>query len=153
MSAAATLAKSRTAPPLLGVGTLVLAIGVIELLTRAGLINRFIVPLPSEIVEAFPRVIVEEHVLSRFMLTMGEAVAASLLVAAVGIAGGVLLYRVQLLRLATEVWVAALAAAPTVLMYPLFLVIFGRSATTIVMMGFAAGIAPVTLKTLEGLVG
>src|SRR4029079_10115142 len=33
----------------------------------------------------------------------------------------------------------------------LFLVIFGRSATTIVMIGFAAGLAPVILKTIEGL--
>ncbi len=31
------------------------------------------------------------------------------------------------------IWVAAVAAAPIVLMYPLFLVIFGRNATTIVM--------------------
>jgi NitT/TauT family transport system permease protein len=38
-----------------------------------------------------------------------------------------------------------------VLIYPLFLVIFGRTATTIVMMAFVAGLAPVTLKTLEGL--
>jgi NitT/TauT family transport system permease protein len=38
-----------------------------------------------------------------------------------------------------------------VLMYPLYLVIFGRSALTIVMMGFTAGLAPVILKTLEGL--
>src|SRR5207247_9036225 len=50
-------------------------------------------------------------------------------------------------------WVGALASAPIVLMYPLFLVIFGRSATTIVMIGFAAGLAPVILKTLEGLAG
>jgi len=41
------------------------------------------------------------------------------------------------------------AAAPLVLIYPLYLVIFGRNATTIVAMGFTAGIAPVTLKTLE----
>src|SRR5207237_743384 len=34
-----------------------------------------------------------------------------------------------------------------------FLVIFGRSATTIVMIGFAAGLAPVILKTIEGLAG
>src|SRR5260370_16450127 len=36
-------------------------------------------------------------------------------------------------------------------MYPLYLVIFGRSALTIVMMGFTAGLAPIMLKTLEGL--
>jgi NitT/TauT family transport system permease protein len=75
-----------------------------------------------------------------------------LMLAAVGIPLGVLLYRVRILRLACETWVAALAAAPVVLTYPLFLVIFGRSATTIVMIGFAAGVAPVILKTIEGLV-
>src|SRR6266853_1926488 len=72
-------------------------------------------------------------------------------VAIVGVAGGVVLHRYHLLRLATETWVAAIASAPLVLMYPLYLVIFGRSALTIVMMGFTAGIAPVILKTLEGL--
>ena len=61
-----------------------------------------------------------------------------------------LLYQFRLLRAATETWVAAIAAAPLVLIYPLYLVIFGRNATTIVMMGFSAGVAPVTLKTLEG---
>ncbi len=53
-----------------------------------------------------------------------------------------LLYRYDVLRLATETWVAAVAAAPLVLMYPLFLVIFGRSASTIIMMGFVAGLPP-----------
>ena len=78
---------------------------------------------------------------------------ASLLLAVVGIALGALLYRFRSLRLAFETWVGALAAAPIVLMYPLFLVIFGRSTTTIVMIGFAAGLAPVILKTVEGLAG
>jgi ABC-type nitrate/sulfonate/bicarbonate transport system permease component len=63
-----------------------------------------------------------------------------------------LLYRFPLWRRATETWIAALASAPTVLMYPLFLVIFGRSAWTIIMMGFVAGLPPVVLKTIEGLV-
>ena len=66
---------------------------------------------------------------------------------------GLLLYRVALLREATETWIAALASAPTVLLYPLFLVIFGRNASTIIMMGFVAGLPPVILKTIEGLAG
>jgi NitT/TauT family transport system permease protein len=133
--------------------SIVLLIGLVESLIRLGLINRFIVPLPSDIIAAFPRVIVEEDVLQRFLLTAGEAFSASILVAICGVAGGVLLYRYRLLRLATETWVAAVAAAPLVLMYPLYLVIFGRSALTIVMMGFTAGLAPIILKTLEGLLG
>ncbi|TMJ33862.1 MAG: ABC transporter permease, partial [Alphaproteobacteria bacterium] len=150
---AASLASNRYVPPALGLGSFVVVIALVELLIRVGLINRFIVPLPSEIVAAFPRVIVEEDVLQRFLLTAGEAFSASILVTVFGVAGGVLLYRYHLLRLATETWVAAVAAAPLVLMYPLYLVIFGRSALTIVMMGFSAGLAPIILKTLEGLMG
>jgi ABC-type nitrate/sulfonate/bicarbonate transport system permease component len=73
------------------------------------------------------------------------------MVSVVGVALGTLLHRVRLLRLATETWIAAMASAPTVLMYPLFLVIFGRSELTIIMMGFVAGLPPVILKTIEGL--
>src|SRR5436309_15204035 len=148
---AQVLANRRYAPAALGLGSFILLLAAIELLIRIGLINRFIVPMPSEIIAAFPRVIMEESVLARFLLTAGEAFTASVLVAIFGVAGGVMLYRYHLLRLATETWVAAVAAAPLVLMYPLYLVIFGRSALTIVMMGFTAGIAPVILKTLEGL--
>jgi len=150
-AAAATLARNRYVPALLGLVSFVVFIVLVELLIRVGVINRFIVPMPSDIIAAFPRVIVEEHVLQRFLLTAGEAFSASILVTVFGIGGGMLLYRYQLLRLATETWVAAVAAAPLVLMYPLYLVIFGRSALTIVMMGFSAGLAPVILKTLEGL--
>jgi NitT/TauT family transport system permease protein len=153
VSTAAPLAKTRWFPVALGLGSLVMLVAAVELLIRLGVINRFIVPMPSEIFWAFPRIVLEEHVLSRFLLTAGEAFAASILVALVGVSGGVLLYQFRLLREATETWVAAMAAAPLVLIYPLYLVIFGRSATTIVMMGFTAGTAPIVLKTLEGLVG
>lgn len=124
-----------------------------EVLIRAGAINRYVVPLPSQLIASFGRVVFEEDVLNRFLLTAGEALAAGLLLTVVGIGLGALLHRVALLRMATETWVAALAAAPIVLMYPLFLVIFGRNATTIVMIGFVAGLAPVILKTLEALSG
>jgi NitT/TauT family transport system permease protein len=143
--------RRQAAPKLLGIGTFVGAIVLVELLIRVGLINRYIVPLPSAILFSFERVVTEEHILPRFLQTAGEAFAAGFLVTAVGVPLGFLLYRVRVLRLATETWVAAMAAAPTVLAYPLFLVIFGRSATTIVMMGFVAGLAAVVLKTLEGL--
>jgi NitT/TauT family transport system permease protein len=145
--------RSRTAARAVGVATAVLAIALIELLIRGGVINPFIVPLPSQILASIPRIIAEEHVLQRLWQTTQEIVWAGLLLSFVGIAVGALLYRSRVLRMACETWVAALAAAPIVLMYPLFLVIFGRNATTIVMIGFAAGLAPVILKTVEGLAG
>jgi NitT/TauT family transport system permease protein len=142
---------ARLMPRLVGLFTVLIFFAVVEVLARVGVINRFIVPLPSEIALSFERVIVEEGVLQRFVMTAAESLYAGVLLAVVGIALGVLLYRMTLLRRATETWVAAMASAPTVLMYPLFLVIFGRNALTIVMMGFVAGLPPVILKTLEGL--
>jgi NitT/TauT family transport system permease protein len=140
-------------PAVVGIGSLIVFLVLVEVLIRAGLINRFIVPLPSEVLGSFKRVIVEEGIPERFMLTAGEALAAGVMLTVVGVAGGALLHRVKLLRLATETWVAAFASAPIVLMYPLFLVIFGRSAMTIIMMGFVAALPPVILKTVEGLAG
>jgi len=137
----------------LGFGALVIFLLAVEGLIRAGLINRHIVPMPSQVFGAFERVVLEEDVAGRFRLTFIEALASGAMIAVVGIGSGMLLYRFELWRRATETWIAALASAPTVLMYPLFLVIFGRNAWTIIMMGFAAGVPAVTLKTIEGLVG
>ncbi len=153
MTAPVPFSRSRYFPAVLGLGSFVAIVLLVELLIYVDVLNRFIIPPPSDVIAAFPRVIMEEDVLSRFFLTAGEALAASVLVTIFGVAGGVLLYQFNLLRLATETWVAAIAAAPLVLMYPLYLVIFGRNATTIVMMGFTAGLAPIILKTLEGLAG
>jgi len=145
--------EPRVMPAVLGWGTLVLVLLIIEVLILAGAINAFVVPRPSQVLAALPRIVIEEDVLHRFGQTALEVLWASLMLAVIGLALGMLLYRFRLLRIATETWVAALASAPIVLMYPLFLVIFGRSATTIVMIGFAAGLPPVVLKTVEGLVG
>lgn len=146
-------AHSRFHARAVGVLTVLGVIALVEVLIRAGAINRFIVPLPSQILAAIPRIVVEEDVLHRFWQTTQEVLWAAALLALVGVGLGVLLYRYRLLRRACETWVAALAAAPIVLMYPLFLVIFGRTATTIVAIGFAAGLSAVILKTVEGLAG
>ncbi|MEA2992852.1 MAG: NitT/TauT family transport system permease protein [Alphaproteobacteria bacterium] len=153
MASSAARRRQNYAPLILGFGILAIAIAMMEMLIRVGVINRYIVPMPSQIAGAFERVILEEDIPHRFLMTAGECLSAGILLTLIGVGGGMLLYQFRLLRLATETWVAAMASAPTVLMYPLFLVIFGRSATTIVMMGFAAGLAPVILKTLEGLSG
>src|ERR1051326_4805122 len=153
MTAAATIARDRILPLALGLGTFILAIAAAEGLSLAGVTTRFIVPLPSEVAASFGRVITEEDILNRFRLTFLEALTAGAMITVIGVLIGLLLYRVKLLRQATETWVAAMASAPTVLMYPLFLVIFGRSAWTIIMMGFVSGLPPVILKTIERLAG
>jgi len=157
MTAAAPAAPARrsapvkVAPAAVGIGSVVAFFLAVELLVQVDVINRFIVPPPSEVIAAFYRIVVEEHVFSRFLLTAGECLVTGVLLTVFGVAGGVLMHRVKLLQQACETWVAAMASAPTVLMYPLFLVIFGRNAWTIIMMGFVAALPPVILKTIEGI--
>jgi NitT/TauT family transport system permease protein len=127
----------------------VLMQGLIEL----GVINRYIVPPPSDILASIYQLLVHEHIVHRFLLTAGECLVTSVMIIVFGIAGGVLMHKIKLLRQACETWVAALAAAPTVLAYPLFMVIFGRSSWTIIMIGFVAALPPVILKTIEGMAG
>jgi len=141
------------APPVVGLGALILFFLAVEALIRGGVINRFIVPPPSEIIASFERVIVEEDILNRFLLTATECLTAGVMLTVCGVTGGVLMQRYQLLQRACETWVAAMASAPIVLMYPLFMVIFGRSAWTIIMIGFIAALPPVILKTIEGISG
>ena len=152
MRSAATARKDWTAK-IVGLGTLVMIFGAVELMTNTGILNRFIVPPPSEILGSFGRVIMEEHVVSRFLFTAGECLTAGALLTVFGIGIGVIMQRFSLLQRACETWVAAFASAPLVLMYPLFLVIFGRNFWTIVVMGFVSGLPPAILKTIEGISG
>ncbi len=152
MSAAAP-ARRGLPPALFGILTLFVLVGVFEALIRAGVINKFIVPPPFEILGSFPRLFLEEHIIGRFALTMGECLAASVLLTIFGVIGGVIMQRYKLLQQACETWVAAMASAPLVLTYPLFMVIFGRNAVTIIMMGFLSALPPVILKTIEGISG
>jgi ABC-type nitrate/sulfonate/bicarbonate transport system permease component len=152
VSAGATI-RREAVPIVFGVACLLALVALIEVLIRMGWINPFIVPKPTDIVMSFERIVMEENILPRFFLTCGEALMASLMLSVAGISIGVLLHRSRIVRLATETWVAAVASAPLVLMYPLFLVIFGRSAWTIIMIAFVSALPPVILKTLEGLSG
>jgi NitT/TauT family transport system permease protein len=138
-------------PVLTGLATVVIFLLVAELIIQLGIVSRYIVPPPSEIAGRFYRIITEPHNVHRFLRTVGECFAAGAMTIVFGILGGVLMQRYKLLQQACETWVAAWAAAPIVLAYPLFMVIFGRSAWTIIMIGFAAALPPVILKTIEGM--
>ncbi len=118
--------------------------------TAAGWIDPFTVPPPSEILAGLPQLAIEEGLATRFLTTFLEALAAAVLAVAVGVPLGLLLHRIRLAGRAFEPWVAALAAAPLVLLYPLFLVLTGRNLGTVVLMGALAGLPAMVLKTKEG---
>jgi len=138
-------------PHLVGLIAVIAALLLAELLIRIGLISRFIVPPPSRVIVALYRIIETEDVFGRFLMTAGECLIAGVMLTLFGVSGGMLMHRFKLLQQACETWVAAMASAPLVLLYPLFLVVFGRNVWTIIMMGFLSGLPPAILKTIEGI--
>jgi ABC-type nitrate/sulfonate/bicarbonate transport system permease component len=128
-------------------------LGLAALLQAAvagGLISGFVVSPPTQIIAAFGELVREHALGAAFLKTFGATFAAAALAALVGIPVGYLLYRLPLLGRAYESWIGALFSAPVVLLYPMFLVIFGRSILVGVAMGFLVGMIPIILKTREG---
>ena len=148
-----SIGRTRLAPTLFGIATIVVLLLIWQAFVDAGLWNKLIVPAPSEIAQGFAPLIEDEGLIPRFFQTLGEMTAASLLAIAAGVPIGLWLHRSRWAGRAYYNWIASLASAPIVLLYPLFLVIFGRNAATIVAMSFCTGITSIILKTKEGLDG
>jgi NitT/TauT family transport system permease protein len=135
---------------LAGVAAVALAL---EAAIGAGWVSALIVAPPSSLPAAFAKLWEEGFVLQPFALTVGQAFAATAAAALVGIPWGYLLWRRPALGAAYEPWIGAAFAAPTVLLYPLFLVVFGRGYATTIFVGFLAAVIPVVLKTREAFLG
>lgn len=127
--------------------------GLWEAGARLGWINPFTAPAPSAIWSGFLRILSEGGLAEAMALTFVTAFASAAIGAIVGVATGYWLHISKPAGLAYTGWVAATASAPLVLLYPLFLVIFGRNMWTIVAMGAIGCIPPIALKAKEGLDG
>jgi ABC-type nitrate/sulfonate/bicarbonate transport system permease component len=143
----------RAAAPLAGLAAALFGLVALEVLVRLDIISKFLISPPSEVIETFGRLVTQEDLAGHFLQTLAETFAAAALATLIGIPIGLALYRFRLLRAACENWVAGLASAPLVLLYPLFLVMFGRTVLTVVIMSFLSGLPAVVLKTSEGLRG
>jgi NitT/TauT family transport system permease protein len=134
-------------------GTVIFLAALLEAAVVFGLLPALVVARPTEVFAALPHLASEEGLAMRFWVTLTETGAAAGLAALIGIPIGWLFFNFPRLDAAFRRWLAVLAAAPMILLYPLFLVAFGRNYGTVVAIGFAAALAPVALKTRDGLYG
>ena len=139
------------APALAGLVGLAALLGVLEAAIRAGWVSRQIVARPTDAIAAIPELYEDEAIAANFLVTLGMTGAAALAAIAIGVPFGYLLYRRRVLGEAYEGWLAAAFAAPLVLLYPLFLVIFGRTHFTLIVMAIIPAAIPIVLQTRAGL--
>lgn len=88
---------------------------------------------------------------TNFLVTLGSTLAALAFATIIGVPLGWVFYKFELTRRIGEDFVAAMASAPLILLYPLFMVLFGRSILTVVLMAALTALPPIILKTSDGL--
>lgn len=140
-------------PAAAGLAGLAAVAAAVEAAVRAGALSPLVVAPPSALPAAFAQLWAEGFVLWPVLLTLAQAFVAAAAAAAVGIPAGYALWRRPALGLAYTPWIGAAFAAPTVLLFPLFLVLFGRGYTTTTFIGFLAAVIPIVLKTREAFAG
>jgi len=134
---------------LAGIAGVAALAALLEALVRLGWVSALVVPPPSALPSGYALLWHEGFVVRPFAVTLGEALAATLAAAALGVPCGYALWRAPALGRAYEPWIGAAFAAPTILLFPLFLVLFGRGYTTTIFVGFLAAVVPIVLKTRE----
>ena len=83
---------------------------------------------------SIPALFAQEQLADRLGATLAEVLAGGALGTLAGVCIGWLLHRWRPLHQAFLSWVIGLGAAPLVLLYPLFLIFFGRGLAVIVVM-------------------
>jgi NitT/TauT family transport system permease protein len=122
---------------------------LVEAAVRLKWLSPLVVPPPSALPAALAAMWDEGFVLRPALITFAQCVVATCAATAIGVPAGYALWRKPLLGEAYTSWVGAAFAAPTVLLFPLFLVLFGRGYATTIFVGFVAAVIPIILKTRE----
>jgi NitT/TauT family transport system permease protein len=124
---------------------------LLEALCRFGVINRFSMIPPSEIVWHLGRILGSAQMWPAILKTLANVVAACVSAIAVGVVLGALIHRWRALRETLDPLFAAYYAIPVYAFYPLFIVIFGLGDLPQVLIGFMLGLVAVIVNTFNGL--
>lgn len=142
---------NRAKPIALGLAALAAVAGALEALVRAGAVPKLVVAAPSDTIAAIGRLAAEGNLLSALGATLLTAMGAVSAAVAVGLPAGYWLYKHPRFGAAYRNWLGAMFAAPLVLIYPVVLVLFGRTYASTGFMGFLVGFVAIALYTREGL--
>jgi NitT/TauT family transport system permease protein len=147
------MSKLHNMPLIVGLMGIAVCAVFLEIFVNAGWVMELIVPRPTDTVLSFPALQEDMDLIGNFFVTLGMTAAATALALLIGLPFGYFLYKREDYGIAYEGWLAAAFSTPIVLLYPLFLVIFGRNHMTLILMGCIPGAIPIAIQTRQGLLG
>ncbi len=128
-----------------------IAIALLELCCRTGLIDTRVVIPPSQMAEALVRLLLSGQANPEIARTFGIVLIAAVISVVAGFALGLIIHALPRVRQALDPFFATYYAVPIFIFYPVLIVIFGLSAMPIVLMGVATAIVAMIIATLTGL--
>lgn len=128
-------------------------LALLEIAVRTGLVSDLFVAPPSKAIAHAATGVFGGDLLHPLGVTLAEAAAATGVAAVLGLILGYALWRSPVLTRAHEPLVAGLFASPIILLYPIYLVIFGRNSIAIGAQAATLGVLPMILSTRQGLAG
>jgi len=124
---------------------------LLEALVRFGVIGRFAMIPPSEILWHLGDILLSGRLWPAIAKTLTDVALACAGAVVVGVVLGTLIHRWRALREALDPLFAAYYAIPVYAFYPLFIVIFGLGDFPQVLIGFMLGLVAVIVNTFNGL--
>lgn len=125
----------------------------LEVIVRRGLISVLVLSSPSAIGVKVWEDLKGTELWTSLETTAVEFSLAFLISVMLGVLLGVLFFRFRLLGSAVEPLLLAFYAAPTILLYPVFLSLFGLGSAAVVSMAIVFGSIPIMVNVSVGLAG
>jgi NitT/TauT family transport system permease protein len=126
-------------------------VGALEALCRLGAIDRFTMPPPSRIAEDLVRLLIAGKLNGAIAKTLANSAIAFALAVVVGLAAGVLIHKLGLLREALDPLFATYYAIPVFAFYPLLIILFGLGDIPQIAIAFMLSVIAVIVNALNGL--
>jgi ABC-type nitrate/sulfonate/bicarbonate transport system permease component len=125
---------------------IIVVFGLMEVVVGTGLVSPLFLAAPSVMLPLFLGMLPSE-LLGLAVQTLVEAAAALLLAGSCGVLAGYALWRFPTTGMALEGLLSAVFATPLILLYPVALVLLGRTNGAVVAVAALTSIIPITLTT------
>ncbi len=139
---------NKTLVTLLRVGILVFLIALWEILARIGVIDSFLMSMPSKIVLTIKDLFLTGDLLTHVFTTLYETVLGFLIATVLGTVIALLLWWSEFLRKVLEPYIVVLNSLPKIALGPIIIVWFGAGTKSIIFMAIIITII-VTIITMQ----
>lgn len=123
------------------------ALALIEAAVRLRWVDPFFLASPLQAIAVLGSQAMTGPVLFLTLVTLYEIACALLISTVIGLFVGFILWRYRLIGASYEMPLAALFSSPIILVYPIFLVTFGRTTAAVIALSSIFGLIPIIMNT------